>query len=532
MANNNGATARGAVIQGSFIGGRVGLQVLTARPAAIQARMANAQSSPRVPVQLNTNHGVTGGGPVRSGPTPITQSRGANPNINQHAAHLQRMAQPKMAQPRVVHPQPMPPRIATPQAPVVQRSANGQAFQLPENLSRFGGGGGQPLPGPVLQKMESFFGASFADVRVHVGPQASAIGALAFTQGSNLYFAQGQYNPHTPQGQQILGHELAHVVQQRAGRVRNPFGSGVAIVQDRSMEAEADRMGVRAASHKQIVQPKTASSVRAIQPKKIASSSRFQNRPAVCQPKYRAKGRLKTRGWYTASGKYFIADNNTHKLYSSWRADPPQPASLYDKSWEWSSGLTWSMWTPKVQFLPNNKQMNVGEPHAEYKKAVAKHTQGSFIFGKNDCSNFATALSSLIGEEKGLAPSNMKLKGAVELIPNADAATVGTYMKHLFHGSQRCEYHAATVVAVDGKDLVTLEAHVSKPITTPEFHIRSGVYGFVRDNDPKFQYGDDVDLQQIGTQQIGNARNMASNLNNPEFANSVDGILERGLVAK
>lgn len=98
--------------------------------------------------------------------------------------------------------------------------------------------------------MESFFNTSFADVRVHVGAQASSIGALAFTHGSNLYFAPGQYNPGTPQGQQLLGHELTHVVQQRAGRVRNPFGSGVAVVQDRGMEAEADRMGMLAASHR------------------------------------------------------------------------------------------------------------------------------------------------------------------------------------------------------------------------------------------------------------------------------------------
>jgi hypothetical protein len=96
--------------------------------------------------------------------------------------------------------------------------------------------------------MESFFGASFADVRVHVGPQAAAIGALAFTQGTHIHFAPGQYNPASPQGQQILGHELTHVVQQRAGRVRNPFGSGVAVVQDVALEAEAERLGRRAAA--------------------------------------------------------------------------------------------------------------------------------------------------------------------------------------------------------------------------------------------------------------------------------------------
>jgi hypothetical protein len=46
----------------------------------------------------------------------------------------------------------------------------------------------------------------------------------------------------------VLGHELAHVLQQRAGRVRNPQGSGIAIVQDVLLEAEAEHLGARAAA--------------------------------------------------------------------------------------------------------------------------------------------------------------------------------------------------------------------------------------------------------------------------------------------
>jgi hypothetical protein len=106
-------------------------------------------------------------------------------------------------------------------------------------------GFGQKLSEAVQRKMESIFGADFSDVRVNVGPEASSIGALAFTYGSNLYFAHGQYNPSSPHGQRLLGHELAHVVQQRAGRARNPFGFGVAVVQDPGLEAEAERMALR-----------------------------------------------------------------------------------------------------------------------------------------------------------------------------------------------------------------------------------------------------------------------------------------------
>ena len=134
----------------------------------------------------------------------------------------------------------------------------GNAFALPANFTLKPRGSGQPLPEPVQKKMESFFNTSFADVRVHVGHEAPSIGALAFTHGTDLYFAPGQYNPQSTQGQQLLGHELTHVVQQRAGRVRNPLGAGVAVVQDPALEAEAERMGLRAASASVPIQAKLA----------------------------------------------------------------------------------------------------------------------------------------------------------------------------------------------------------------------------------------------------------------------------------
>lgn len=125
----------------------------------------------------------------------------------------------------------------------IQRRPGVDAFQV--NLTQKSGG--WPLPRDVQAKMESALGANFSDVRIHVGPEAAAIGAIAFTWGSDIHFAPGQYNPHTPQGQSLLGHELTHVVQQRAGRVSNPFGSGVAVIQDQALEAEADRLGHQAA---------------------------------------------------------------------------------------------------------------------------------------------------------------------------------------------------------------------------------------------------------------------------------------------
>ena len=127
---------------------------------------------------------------------------------------------------------------------IQRKGGNGvEAFQVPLRQKA----GGFPLPTDVRAKMENALGGDFSDVRVHIGHEASSLGAIAYTWGTNIHFAPGQYNPHTIQGQKLLGHELWHVLQQKSGRVRNPFGGGVAVVQDHALEAEADRMGIKAA---------------------------------------------------------------------------------------------------------------------------------------------------------------------------------------------------------------------------------------------------------------------------------------------
>ncbi|MFL5336210.1 MAG: DUF4157 domain-containing protein [Geminicoccaceae bacterium] len=102
---------------------------------------------------------------------------------------------------------------------------------------------GHPLPESVRSGMEGVLRADLSDVRVRVGPEAPALGAVAAATRSRLFFAPGEYAPETPRGRRVLGHELAHVVQQREGRIRHPGGDGVAIVEDRHLEAEADAVG-------------------------------------------------------------------------------------------------------------------------------------------------------------------------------------------------------------------------------------------------------------------------------------------------
>jgi hypothetical protein len=79
-------------------------------------------------------------------------------------------------------------------------------------------GGGQPLP----RSEQAFFGArigfDFRSVRIHTDAHAAgtaqAINALAYTKGTDIVFAPGEYRPDTVAGRKLLAHELTHVVQQ------------------------------------------------------------------------------------------------------------------------------------------------------------------------------------------------------------------------------------------------------------------------------------------------------------------------------
>jgi hypothetical protein len=73
-----------------------------------------------------------------------------------------------------------------------------------------------------------------ADVRIHRGPKAQqaadALTARAFALGENdIYFAQGQFDPHTRGGLAVLAHELAHVAppDSQADGVAPAAGGGI-----------------------------------------------------------------------------------------------------------------------------------------------------------------------------------------------------------------------------------------------------------------------------------------------------------------
>ena len=114
---------------------------------------------------------------------------------------------------------------------------------------RVSGGTGVRLAEGVRRRLEAALGADLSSVRVHEDGSSGALGAEAHTVGEDVHFAPGRYDPESSHGRALLGHELAHVVQQREGRVsaEGEIG-GVALNVDAGLEAEADRVGAHVAS--------------------------------------------------------------------------------------------------------------------------------------------------------------------------------------------------------------------------------------------------------------------------------------------
>jgi hypothetical protein len=80
---------------------------------------------------------------------------------------------------------------------------------------------GTPLAPFTRAFMEQRFGHNFARVRVHADTEAARsaqqVYARAYTFGPHIVFGSGEYRPGTQEGNHLIAHELAHVVQQSGG---------------------------------------------------------------------------------------------------------------------------------------------------------------------------------------------------------------------------------------------------------------------------------------------------------------------------
>lgn len=134
---------------------------------------------------------------------------------------------------------------AAPTGPV-QRS---ESASSPGNV-RAGLGPGSALDAKTRAVWEPALGRSFADVRVHsdssAGSRANGLGYAAFTVGQHIVMPPDQHHPDTIEGSALLGHELAHTVQQSG---EQSVSKGDQEQRDgTALESEADAAVMAAAS--------------------------------------------------------------------------------------------------------------------------------------------------------------------------------------------------------------------------------------------------------------------------------------------
>ncbi|MCL4870164.1 MAG: DUF4157 domain-containing protein [Anaerolineae bacterium] len=119
------------------------------------------------------------------------------------------------------------------------------------NLINSRRGAGQSIDEGIAGKAGSVMGQDFSGVNVHTDSTADNLsrnlGAVAFTTGNDIFFRSGAYNPKSSDGQQLISHELTHVVQQGASM---PAVQGKMTVNDPNdqYEAEADSMAAQVMS--------------------------------------------------------------------------------------------------------------------------------------------------------------------------------------------------------------------------------------------------------------------------------------------
>jgi len=98
---------------------------------------------------------------------------------------------------------------------------SGGEMVAPPSVHRVLSEPGEPLPAGIRGFFEARLGHDFGGVGIHHDAEShrlnEQLGARAFTRGREIFLREGEYQPETTQGLQLLAHELVHVLQQRGG---------------------------------------------------------------------------------------------------------------------------------------------------------------------------------------------------------------------------------------------------------------------------------------------------------------------------
>jgi len=106
-------------------------------------------------------------------------------------------------------------------------------------------GGGSFMDNETGSSMSNKFGVDFSNVKIHTDNEAvkmnNELNAKAFTVGRDIYFNEGEFNPQSNQGRQLLAHELTHVVQQNSSSKL----AGAAIQRDDDTDASDAKLNFK-----------------------------------------------------------------------------------------------------------------------------------------------------------------------------------------------------------------------------------------------------------------------------------------------
>ena len=105
------------------------------------------------------------------------------------------------------------------------------------------------LPYELRRRMERLFRSDFSKVRFDVSPGLDKAGILSCSIGEEIQVAPSFLRASRVDRDFILGHELAHVVQQREGRAEPTF---LNVCLDENLEREANQAGEYVVSNKQV----------------------------------------------------------------------------------------------------------------------------------------------------------------------------------------------------------------------------------------------------------------------------------------
>ena len=103
---------------------------------------------------------------------------------------------------------------------------------------------GSSLPAALRLKWQGRMGVDLGGLRIHTDSASTEAvkqsGANAIGYGNHLFFDSGKYDPYSPSGQALLGHEIAHSLQTRPSKGEK---TPVRANRQSELEHEADNFG-------------------------------------------------------------------------------------------------------------------------------------------------------------------------------------------------------------------------------------------------------------------------------------------------